>query len=83
MATTIKNRNKWQTALDIEGMTHITVIDKNHVHTMVDGETEIFSRNDRYSGHPLSGFAYFGGVNGDCRMIQAIAKDIQYAFSLF
>ena len=76
MATT-KNLIKWQTALDNEGLGHITVIDKNQVDSFVGGKTEIFSRDDEYFGN------YFGNVSGDWRMIKAIADDIQYAFSLF
>lgn len=75
-------KQRFQDILDDAGMHHIQVIDKDNVSTFVDGEKTTFSRSDRYSGHPLSGFAYFGNVSGDHRMIQDIAENIRYAFSL-
>lgn len=66
----------------IPEMPWIATIDRDHVKTMVDGEMEVFSRTDRYGGHPLSGLASFGPVQGDHRMIRAIADDIQTAFEL-
>tara|TARA_R110000868_G_scaffold344294_1_gene605274 strand:+ start:690 stop:929 length:240 start_codon:yes stop_codon:yes gene_type:complete len=66
----------------IPEMPWIVTIDRDHVKTMVDGEMETFSRSDHYGGHPMSGLASFGPVQGDHRMIAAIAEDIQTAFSL-
>jgi hypothetical protein len=61
-------------------MTWVDIIDRDHVSVWVDGEREIFSRSDRYRGHPKSGAASFGGVSGDWRMIRDIADDIAEAF---
>lgn len=66
----------------IPEMPWIITIDRDHVKTKVDGEMEVFSRSDRYAGHPLSGLASFGPVQGDWRMIETIASDIKAAFEL-
>ena len=66
----------------IPEMPWIATIDRDHVKTMVDGEMEVFSRTDHYSGHPMSGLASFGPVQGDWRMIEAISFDIRRAFEL-
>lgn len=60
----------------------MTVIDKDHVMCKVDGEDTIFSRSDEYGGHPRSGYAQFGSVSGDWRMIRSIADDIKAVFDL-
>ena len=73
---------KLQEILNDNGASHIKVIDKNHVSTIVDGEEEIFSRSDTYGGSMGSGWATFGPVGGDWRMIETIAEDIQYCFEL-
>ena len=65
----------------ISSMPWIVTIDRDHVRTKVDGEWEIFSRNDFHSGHPMSGLASFGPVQGDWRSIEAIADDIRAAFA--
>lgn len=75
-------KKKLQKILNDAGYKHIKVIDKNHVQTNIDGEQTIFSISDRYGGHPLSGWANFGPVGGDHRMIRAIAEDIEYCFNL-
>jgi hypothetical protein len=64
------------------GFRHFRVIDKDHVVTIVDEEETLFSRSDKYSGHPMSGLAYFGTIYGDHRMIQQIAEDVEQVFSL-
>jgi hypothetical protein len=61
-------------------MPWITVIDRDHVQTRVDGELETFSRDDVYSKRFGSGLAHFGPVYGDWRAIQDIADDIAAAF---
>jgi len=66
----------------IPGMPWITTVDRDHVKTMVDGEIVVFSRSDRYCGTRTSGYAQFGPVMGDWRMIDRIAQDIQEAFTL-
>ena len=38
----------------IPEMPWIATVDRDHVRTMVDGEMEVFSRTDRYGGHPMS-----------------------------
>lgn len=75
-------KQRFQNILYDAGMYHIKVVDSNTVTMIVDGEKTTFSRSDRYSGHPLSGFASFGSVSGDYRMIYDIAENIGYAFSL-
>jgi hypothetical protein len=57
-------------------------VDNNHVKTIVDGEEETFSRADEYSQLPGSGFAHFGPVMGDWRMIRAIAEDMEAVFKI-
>jgi len=64
----------------VPGMDHLKVLDKDHIEAIVDGDPEVFSRGDRYSGHPMSGLASYGNCVGDWRMIQAIADDIMAAF---
>ena len=64
----------------IPDMPWITVIDRDHVQTRVDGAMETFSRRDVYGGHPMSGLAHFGPVTGDWRSIQDICDDITAAF---
>lgn len=71
-----------QDILDNAGYSHIFVIDKDNVKCVVDDEWETFNRNDRYSGHPMSGYANFGSVGGDHRMIAAIAENIAKVFEL-
>ena len=71
-----------QEILNASGMPHINVINKSSVWTMVDGEKEVFHADDEYGGHPLSGLASYGNVQGDHRMISAIAEDMQAAFEL-
>lgn len=61
-------------------MPWIEIIDRDHVRTLVDGDLEVFHRNHVYGGHPLSGLASFGPVQGDWRMIEVIADDVQAAF---
>lgn len=66
----------------IPEMPWIVTVDRDHVKTTVDGETVVFSRSDRYHGTRSSGYAQFGPVMGDWRMIARIAQDIQEAFTL-
>jgi len=58
----------------------IIIMDRDHVWTKVDGEKEVFTRNDVYSQQFGSGLAHFGPVYGDWRSIAAIADDIEEAF---
>jgi hypothetical protein len=55
-------------------------VDNDHVAAIVDGEREVFSRDDVFSAEPGSGLAYFGPVRGDWRMIQTIEEDVSSAF---
>ena len=71
-----------QKVLDENGFSYIGVIDKDTVQCLVDGELEVFKRDDVYSGHPLSGWANYGPVGGDHRMISAIADDMEEVFNL-
>lgn len=63
------------------GFPHMTVVDKDHVEVLVDGDWEVFNRHDQMSGMPMSGWADFGPVGGDHRMIRQIAEDVQEAFA--
>lgn len=71
-----------QQRLDDADATHIIAIDKDTVKCMVDDEWQVFTRFDAYSGHPLSGYAYYGPVSGDHRMIRQIAEDMETVFKL-
>jgi len=75
-------KSKLQEALDTQGMGHIKAVDIDTVIAIVDGEDTIFYRTDQYAGHPLSGYATFGAVGGDHRMIKGIADDIGYVFDI-
>lgn len=66
--------------IKIDGFPQFDFVSRDNVRAMVDGEYEIFSRSDRYGGHPMSGLAHFGPVSGDHRMIGAIASDVRAAF---
>lgn len=81
MTTKIKE-HPLQHILDEDGFSHIRVIDKDTVTCIVDGDREVFRRDDVYSGHPLSGWANYGPVGGDHRMIEAISSDMEYVFNL-
>ncbi len=74
---TLKNL---QAAVDYHGFEHITVLDLDTVQANVDGEPTVFTRDDAYGGHPMSGLASFGPMSGDHRMIRAIALDIKAVF---
>lgn len=41
----------------------------------------MFNRHDQMSGMPMSGWADFGPVGGDHRMIRQIAEDVREAFA--
>lgn len=71
-----------QKILNDNGASHIRVLDRNTLETTVDDELTVFYRNDTYGGHPLSGWATFGSMGGDHRMIRGIAEDIEAAFDL-
>lgn len=60
----------------------IWVIDEDNITTIVDDDEVTFNRHDGYGGRPLSGWATYGMVGGDHRMIRAIYDDMQTAFSL-
>lgn len=75
-------KKKLQKILNDAGFKHIKVISPYHLQAIVDNEKTIFSIDDSYSGHPLSGLAFFGSVYGDHSMIRAIAEDIEYCFNL-
>lgn len=77
-----KTIQQLQDVINENGFKHVTVLDKDHLSCIVDGEPTVFSRSDRYGGHPLSGFASYGSVSGDWRMIEAICNDMQYCFDL-
>lgn len=66
--------------IKIDGFPQFDVCDRNHVRALVDGEYEVFGRSDQYGGHPMSGLASFGPVQGDHRMIGAIASDVKEMF---
>lgn len=71
-----------QQILNELGASHMTVIDEDHIMVRVDDEDVTFSRSDYYCGHPLSGYATYGSVGGDWRMIEQIATDLTTAFAL-
>lgn len=64
------------------GSTFIEIVDKDTIRAIIDGDWEVFNRADQYSGHPLSGFATYGSVSGDHRMISHIYNEMQELFAL-
>lgn len=71
-----------QDKINEAGYPHVTVIDIDKVKCVVDDEMEVFHRTDVYSGHPMSGYANYGCIGGDHRMISAIAEDMETVFNL-
>lgn len=68
---------------EVPNMEHLRVSPGgDQIAAKVDGKWEVFSREDKYGGHPGSGLASFGSVCGDWRMISTIQQEIEWAFEI-
>ena len=75
-------REQMQKKLNDHGFSHVHVINKDQVWTLVDGEKEFFRRDDEISGNPMSGLRFYANLQGDHRMIETIYDDMTYVFAL-
>ena len=77
-----KINQELQDILNTAGFSHVSAIDKDTVGAVVDGEMDIFSRDDVVTGMQMSGLRHYGNVMGDWRMIEWIHDDMQKVFEL-